>query len=71
MSGGPKWCELFLILYRTPYSTTLTVNKTDVVTVCLFRIYTFVSLSLYIYIYIYVFEKLLLICDTRLTTLHY
>jgi len=36
MSGGPKWCELFLILYRTPYSTNLKVNKTDLVTVCLF-----------------------------------
>ena len=23
MSGGPKWCELFLILYCTPYSTKL------------------------------------------------
>jgi len=30
--GGPKWCELFLILYRTPYSTKLKVNKTDAVT---------------------------------------
>ena len=40
MSGGPKWCELFLILYRTPFSTELKVNKTDAVTVCLFRIFT-------------------------------
>ena len=37
MPGGPKWCELFLILYRTPYSTELKVNKTDAETVCLFR----------------------------------
>ena len=35
MPGGPKWCELFLKLYRTPYSTELTVTKTDIVTVCL------------------------------------
>ena len=41
MPGGPKWCELFLILYRTPYSTKLKVNKTDVFIVCLFRIFTF------------------------------
>jgi len=41
MLGDPKWCELFLILYRTPYSTKLKVNKTDVVTMCLFRIFTF------------------------------
>ena len=42
MPGGPKWCELFLILYYTPYSTQLIkVNKTDVVTVCLFEIFTF------------------------------
>ena len=40
MSGGPKWCELFLILYRTPFSTELKVNNTDAVTVCLFRIFT-------------------------------
>jgi len=40
MSGGPKWCELFLILYRTPFSTELKINKTDAVTVCLFRIFT-------------------------------
>ena len=40
MPGGPKWCELFLILYRTPFSTELKVNKTDAVTVCLFRIFT-------------------------------
>ena len=40
MLGGPKWCELFLIIYRTPYSTKLKVNKTDAVTVCLFRIFT-------------------------------
>ena len=39
MSGGPRWCELFLILYRTPFSTELKVNKTDAVTVCLFRIF--------------------------------
>ena len=38
--GGPQWCELFLILYRTPYSTKLKVNRTDAVTVCLFRILT-------------------------------
>ena len=46
MSGGPKWCELFLILYRTPYSTNLKVNKTDLVTVCLFRIFTFEQIIL-------------------------
>ena len=40
MPGGPKWCELFLILYRTPFSTELKVNKADAVTVCLFRIFT-------------------------------
>ena len=40
MPGGPKWCELFLILYSTPYSTELKVNKTVAVTVCLFRIFT-------------------------------
>ena len=40
MSGGPKWCELFLILYCTHFSTELKVNKTDAVTVCLFRIFT-------------------------------
>jgi len=46
MPGGPKWCELFLILYRTPYSTKLKGNKTDVVTVCLFRIFTFEQILL-------------------------
>ena len=40
MLGGPKWCELFLIIYRTPFSTELKVNKTDAVTVCHFRIFT-------------------------------
>ena len=40
MSGGLKWCELCLILYRTPFSTALKVNTTDAVTVCLFRIFT-------------------------------
>ena len=40
MSGGPKWYELFLILYRTPFSSELKVNKTDAVTVFLFRIFT-------------------------------
>ena len=40
MPGGPKWCELFLILYCTPLFTELKVNKTDVVTVYLFRILT-------------------------------
>ena len=40
MPGDPKWCELFLIIYRTPYSTELKVNKTDAVTVCLFRIFS-------------------------------
>ena len=39
MPGGPKWCEQFLILYRTPYSTKLKVDKTDVVSVCLFGVY--------------------------------
>jgi len=38
--GGPKWCELFLILYQTPFSTELKVNKIDAVPVCLFRIFT-------------------------------
>ena len=42
MSGGPKWCELFVILYRAPFSTELKVNKT----VCLFRIFTFEQLFL-------------------------
>ena len=46
MQGGPKWCELFLILYRTPYSTKLKVNKTDIVTVRLFRIFTFEQIIL-------------------------
>ena len=46
MTCGPKWCELFLILYRTPYSTKLKVNKTDAVTVCLFRIFTFEQIIL-------------------------
>ena len=40
MPDGPKWCEIFLILYRTPFSTELKVNKTDAVTVCLFSIFT-------------------------------
>jgi len=40
MSGSPKWCKLFLLLYCTPYSTKLKVNKTDV-TVCLLRIWLF------------------------------
>ena len=40
MPGGPQWCELFLTLYRTPFSTEFKVNKTDAVTVCLFRIFT-------------------------------
>jgi len=31
MPGSPKCCELFLILYYTPYSTKLKVNKTDAV----------------------------------------
>ena len=41
MTGGPKWCELFHILYCTPYSTKLKVNYTDVVTICLFTIFAF------------------------------
>ena len=40
LPGGPKWCELCLILYRTPFSTEIKVNKTDAVTVCLLRIFT-------------------------------
>jgi len=40
MPSGPKWCELFLILYSTPFSIELKVNQTDAVTVCLFRIFT-------------------------------
>ena len=35
MPDGPKWGELFLILYRT-----LFLNKTDAVIVCLIRILT-------------------------------
>ena len=46
MPGGPKWCELFLILYRTPTLQTLTVNKTYIVTICLFRIFTFEQIIL-------------------------
>ena len=46
MPDGPKWCEVFLILYRTPYSTKLKVNKTDAVTVCPFRIFTFEQITL-------------------------
>jgi len=46
MPGSPKCCELFLILYYTPYSTKLKVNKTDAVTVCLFRIFTFKQITL-------------------------
>ena len=46
MPGGPKRCELFLILYSTAFSTDLKVNKTDVVTVCLFRILTFEQIFL-------------------------
>ena len=40
MPGGPKWCELFLILYCTPFSTELKVNTTYAVTICLFGIFT-------------------------------
>ena len=40
MTGGPKWRELFLILYDTLSSTELKVNTTGAVTVCLFRILT-------------------------------
>ena len=40
MPGGPKWCELFLILYRTVFSTEFKENTTDAVTVCHFRIIT-------------------------------
>ena len=39
MPGGPKWCELFIILYRKSFSNEFKVNKTDAVTVCLFRTY--------------------------------
>ena len=46
MPGDPKWCELFLILFLTQYSTQLKVDKTDVVTVCLFRIFTFEQIIL-------------------------
>ena len=48
MTGGPKWYELFRMLYRTvaPYSTQLKVNKTDIVTVSLFRIFTFEQIIL-------------------------
>jgi len=46
MPGSSNWCELFLILYCTPYSTTLKVKKTDVVKVCLFRIFTFEQIIL-------------------------
>ena len=40
MPGGPKWCELCLIIYRTPFSTELKVNKTVAVSVRRFRILT-------------------------------
>ena len=40
MPGGPKWCELFLILYRTPFSTEINLNKTVAVSVRRFRILT-------------------------------
>ena len=43
MPGGPKVCELFLILYRTPFSTELKVNKTDVL---FFRIFSFEQIIL-------------------------
>jgi len=34
MPGGPKWCELFPILYRIPFLyKKIKLNKTDVVTV--------------------------------------
>ena len=46
MPGDPKWCELFLIIYRTPFSTELKVNKADAVTVCLFKIFTFEEIIL-------------------------
>ena len=46
MPCGHKPWELFLILQRTTYSTKLRVNKTDVVTVCLFRIFTFEQIIL-------------------------
>ena len=39
MPGGPKWYELFLILYRTPYSTKIKVNITDVVTMSFKNLY--------------------------------
>jgi len=45
MPGSPNRCELFLILYGTPYSTKLNVNKTDVVTICFFRIFTIEQIS--------------------------
>jgi len=45
MPGGLKWCELFVILYRAPFSTESKVNKTDAITVCLFRIFTIEQLS--------------------------
>ena len=46
MPSGPKWCELFLILYSTPFSIELKVNKTDAVTFCLFRIFNFEQIIL-------------------------
>ena len=46
MPGGPKWCELSLILYRTPFTTELKVNKTDAIIVCPFRIFTFEQIIL-------------------------
>jgi len=43
MPGGSKWCELFLILYRTHFSTELNINKTDA---CLFNIFTIDQITL-------------------------
>jgi len=45
MSGGPKWCELFLTSYRTSYSTKLKVNTPDAITAFL-RIFTFEQIIL-------------------------
>ena len=46
MPGGPKWCELLVKVYSTPFSTEIKVNKTDAVTVCLYRIFTFEQIIL-------------------------
>ena len=64
MPGDPKWCELFLIIYRTPYSTKLKVNKTDAVTVSFQNLYSpadyhkhLIDLTVLEYSCVVIFEK--------------